>query len=53
MTIEENTQIVKDFLAALGGGADEALLALVAEDIEWIIPGEDCRWRARTAATRD
>ncbi len=41
MTIEENVQIVKDFFAAIGGGDDQALLALVAQDIEWIIPGED------------
>jgi uncharacterized protein len=41
MSIEENVQIVKDFFAAMGGGDKQALLALVAEDIEWIIPGED------------
>ena len=37
---QENVQIVKDFLR---NGADnkQGLLALVAEDIEWIIPGED------------
>ena len=40
MSIEENTQIVKGFFAAMGGNK-QALLALVAEDIEWIIPGED------------
>ena len=32
---------MKDFFAAIGRGDMEALLALVAEDIEWIIPGED------------
>jgi uncharacterized protein len=41
MTIEQNIQIVKNFFAAIGGGDEQALLALVAEDIEWIIPGED------------
>ena len=41
MTIEENVQIVKDFFAAMGGYDKHDLLALVAEDIEWIIPGED------------
>ena len=41
MSIEKNIQTVKDFFAALGRGDREALLALVAEDIEWIIPGED------------
>jgi hypothetical protein len=40
MNIQENIQIVKDFFAAIGGGDREALLALSAEDIEWIIPGE-------------
>ena len=41
MSIEENVQIVKDFFAAMGGDNKQDLLALVAEDIEWIIPGED------------
>jgi ketosteroid isomerase-like protein len=41
MSIEENVQIVKDFFAAMGGGDRKSLLALVADDIEWIIPGED------------
>ena len=41
MSIEENVQIVKNFFAAMGGGNKQDLLALVAEDIEWIIPGED------------
>ena len=41
MSIEKNIQTVKDFFAAIGRGDRKALLALVAEDIEWIIPGED------------
>src|SRR5580765_7936175 len=41
MSIEENVQVVKDFFAAVGGGDKQRLLTLVAEDIEWIIPGED------------
>jgi len=41
MSIENNVQVVKDFFAAIGSGDKEALLALVAEDIEWIIPGKD------------
>ena len=41
MSIETNIQTVKDFFAAIGRGDREALLALVTEDIEWIIPGED------------
>ena len=41
MSIEKNIQTVKDFFAAIGRSDREALMALVAEDIEWIIPGED------------
>ena len=41
MSTEKNTQTVKAFFAAIGRGDKEALLALVAEDIEWIIPGAD------------
>ena len=40
MSVEENVQIVKHFLAAMGGANKQDLLALVADDIEWIIPGE-------------
>jgi ketosteroid isomerase-like protein len=41
MRPEKNVQIVKNFLAALGRRDKQDLLALSAEDIEWIIPGED------------
>ncbi len=41
MSTQENVQVVKDFFAALGRGDKQALSALSAEDIEWIIPGED------------
>jgi uncharacterized protein len=41
MSIEKNVQIVKEFFAAIGRGDKEGLLMLVAEDIEWIIPGKD------------
>lgn len=40
MSTQENVQIVKSFLAALGGRDKQGLLALSAEDIEWIIPGD-------------
>ena len=40
MSTEKNVQTVKDFFAAIGRGDREGLLALVAEDVEWIIPGE-------------
>lgn len=40
MSIKENVQIVKDFFAAMGSNNEHDLLALAAEDIEWIIPGE-------------
>ena len=41
MDTETNVEIVKDFFAAIESGDKDGLLALVAEDIEWIIPGED------------
>jgi hypothetical protein len=40
MSIEKNVQTVKDFFAAIGRGDRDGLLALAAEEIEWIIPGE-------------
>ena len=40
MSIEKNVQVVKDFFAAIGSYNERDLLALAAEDIEWIIPGE-------------
>jgi ketosteroid isomerase-like protein len=40
MSTQENVQIVKDFFAAMGGHDKHELMALAAEDIEWIIPGE-------------
>lgn len=41
MSIDENIQVVKDFFAAIGSSDKQGLLALVAEDVEWIIPGKD------------
>lgn len=41
MSVEQNIGIVKQFFAAKGSGDQQALLALVAEDVEWIIPGKD------------
>ena len=40
MSTQENVQIVKDFFAAIGSYNEHDLLALAAEDIEWIIPGK-------------
>ena len=40
MSAQDNIQVVKDFFAALGSANRQDLLTLVAEDIEWIIPGE-------------
>jgi uncharacterized protein len=37
----ENVQAVKDFFAAIGSADKQRVLALVAEDIEWIVPGKD------------
>jgi uncharacterized protein len=41
MSTETSVQTVKDFFAAMGRGDRDGLLALAAENIEWIIPGED------------
>jgi ketosteroid isomerase-like protein len=41
MSTRENVDIVKEFFAAIGRGDEQGLLELVAEDIEWIIPGEN------------
>src|SRR5579864_1889303 len=41
MSTDKNVQTVKDFFAAIGRSDRKGLLALAAEDIEWIIPGED------------
>ena len=41
MSTQENVQIVKDFFAAMGSYNEQDLLALAAEDIEWIIPGQN------------
>jgi ketosteroid isomerase-like protein len=41
MSTEENSQVVKDFFAAIGSGDKQRVLSLVAEDVEWIVPGED------------
>jgi uncharacterized protein len=39
MGTQENVQILKDGYAAYGRGDLESVLALVAEDVEWMIPG--------------
>ena len=41
MSTQENVQTVKDFLDAVSRADEPGLLALSAEDIEWVIPGED------------
>jgi hypothetical protein len=41
MSTQENAQIVKDAFAAVGRGDKQGLLALSAEDVEWIVPGEE------------
>jgi uncharacterized protein len=40
MAVQENVQIVKEVYAAFGRGDIQGLLALLAEDVEWITPGE-------------
>jgi ketosteroid isomerase-like protein len=41
MSTQRNVQIVKDAFSAMGRSDKRGLLALSAEDIEWIIPGKD------------
>ena len=53
MSTEKNVQIVTNFLAALGRRDKQDLLALSAEDIEWIIPGEDWPLAGTHRGTRD
>jgi uncharacterized protein len=40
MSTERNIEVVKAFFAAAFGGDKDAMLALVADDIEWIVPGD-------------
>ena len=40
MSTQQNVEVVKNFLGALGRRDKQGLLALSAEDMEWIIPGE-------------
>ena len=40
MSTEKNIQVVQDFFAAIGSADKQRVLALVTEDIEWIVPGE-------------
>jgi uncharacterized protein len=44
MSVQKNVQIVKDGFAAYARGDMQGLLALFAEDIEWIVPGEGLRF---------
>lgn len=41
MNTDENVRIVMSFFEAMGSGDRQRLLALAAEDIEWMLPGED------------
>jgi ketosteroid isomerase-like protein len=41
MSEQDNVETVKKFFAALGTGDTQAMLAVAAEDIEWIVPGKD------------
>ena len=41
MSIQENVTVVKSFFAAMGHRDKQGLLDVSAEDLEWIIPGED------------
>lgn len=41
MSTQDNVEIVKEFWAAGGRGDLNGLLAVTADDIEWIFPGTD------------
>lgn len=41
MSTDENVQLVKDFFDAVTRGDRDAVLAMSADEIEWIHPGED------------
>jgi uncharacterized protein len=41
MSTQDNVQTVKEFFAAAGRADLKGLLAVIAEDIEWIFPGTD------------
>ncbi len=41
MSTQENVEVVKSFFAAVGARDEQGLLAVSAENIEWIVPGED------------
>ena len=41
MSTQENVAVVKSFFQAIGGRDMRGLLAVSAENIEWIIPGEN------------
>lgn len=41
MSTDQNVEIVKSFFNAAFGGDRDGMLALVSDEIEWIIPGED------------
>ena len=40
MSTQGNVQIVKELFAAVGRGDLQGVLALTADDVEWVIPGE-------------
>lgn len=40
MSTQGNVQIVKELFAATGCGDRQGVLALTADDVEWVIPGE-------------
>jgi ketosteroid isomerase-like protein len=40
MSTQDNAKSVKEFFAAADQGDEQRLLAVCAEDIEWIIPGD-------------
>jgi hypothetical protein len=52
MSGQENVQIVKGGYAAFARGDIQGLLALFAEDIKWITPGEELPWARHASRAR-
>jgi ketosteroid isomerase-like protein len=49
MSTQAHVQIVKDLFAAMGRGDLQAVRALTADDVEWVVPGEWAQAVARAA----
>jgi ketosteroid isomerase-like protein len=51
MSAQANVQLVKNLFAAMDSGDLEAVQALTADDIEWVVPGEGTGRQPRARGT--